>query len=127
MINIEEAIKELEGLKKQWNEKENELFDHVKSYAGSNDAEYINEFQKKLNTIREELKSIGKEYHQEVDRIVDGIVEDHKDNPIIKALMDGFKSDVDNNWNLYHGNREARLLDLAEIIDMFDKRSRKEC
>jgi len=37
--------------------------------------------------------------------------------------MDGFKSDVDNNWNLYHGNREARLKDLAENIDMFDKRS----
>ena len=24
-------------------------------------------------------------------------------------------------------DREARLLDLAEIIDMFDKRSRKKC
>jgi len=87
MINIEEAIKELEWLKKQWNEKENELFDHVKSYTGKNDAEYINEFQEKINTIREELKSIGKEYHQKVDRIADDIVEDHNDNPIIDTSV----------------------------------------
>ena len=61
MINIEEAIKELEGLKKQWNEKGNELFDHVKSYAGSNDAEYINEFQKKLNTISHENIAVNRD------------------------------------------------------------------
>ncbi len=39
--------------------------------------------------------------------------------------MEGFKSDIvdDYNYNVYHGNREAHLKDLAEIIEMFDKMS----
>lgn len=125
MINIEEAIKELEGLKKQWDDKYTELFSHVRSYVGDNDAEYITEFQHKLDELSSELRALGKKYHQKVDRIADDIVEDHKDNPIIKSLMEGFKSDIvdDYNYNVYHGNREAHLKDLAEIIEMFDKMS----
>lgn len=123
MINIEKAIAVLEGLKKQWNDKYTELLKHAKSYVGGNDAEYISDFQQKLDELSFELKAIGKEYHQEVDRIADDIVEDHKDNPIIKTLMEGFKSDVVDSYtfSVYHGNREAHLKDLAEIIDMFDK------
>ncbi len=59
MINIEEAIKELEGLKKQWNDKYTELFSHVRSYVGDNDAEYITEFQHKLDELSSELRALG--------------------------------------------------------------------
>ena len=123
MINIEEEITVLEELKKQWNDKYSEQLEHVKSYVGGNDAEYISVFQQKLDEISDELRAIGKKYHKEVDKIADDIIEHHKDNPIIKTLMDGFKNDIDDNWNVYHGNREARLRDLVEIIRLFDKNS----
>ena len=119
--NIENKIKGLESLKEKWNEKYSELLDHVKSYVGCNDAEYVEEFQRKLNTISDELREIGKEYHHEVEIVADGIITDYKDNPIIQNLVEGVKSDVDDNWNVYHGNREARLRDLAEVIAIFDK------
>ena len=120
MESIENKIKGLEGLKKKWNEKYSELLDYVKNYVGSNDVEYMAEFQRKLNTISDELKAIGKEYHHEVERVVDDIITDYKDNPIIQNLVEGVKSDVDDNWNVYHGNRETRLRDLAEVIALFD-------
>ncbi len=121
MESIENKIKGLEGLKEKWNEKYSELLDYVKNYVGSNDVEYMAEFQRKINTISDELKAIGKEYHHEVERVVDDIITDYKDNPIIQNLVEGVKSDVDDNWNVYHGNREARLRDLAEVIAIFDK------
>ena len=120
MESIENKIKGLEGLKEKWNEKYSELLDYVKNYVGSNDVEYKAEFQRKLNTISDELKAIGKEYHHEVERVVDDIITDYKDNPIIQNLVEGVKSDVDDNWNVYHGNRETRLRDLAEVIALFD-------
>lgn len=120
MESIENKIKGLEGLKEKWNEKYSELLDYVKNYVGSNDVEYMAEFQRKLNTISDELKAIGKEYHHEVERVVDDIITDYKDNPIIQNLVEGVKSDVDDNWNVYHGNRETRLRDLAEVIALFD-------
>ena len=120
MESIENKIKGLEGLKEKWNEKYSELLDYVKNYVGSNDVEYMAEFQRKLNTISDEFKAIGKEYHHEVERVVDDIITDYKDNPIIQNLVEGVKSDVDDNWNVYHGNRETRLRDLAEVIALFD-------
>ena len=120
MESIENKIKGLEGLKEKWNEKYSELLDYVKSYVGSNDVEYMAEFQRKLNIISDELKAIGKEYHHEVESVADDIITDYKDNPIIQNLVEGVKSDVDDNWNVYHGNRETRLRDLADVIALFN-------
>lgn len=97
METIDEKIWGLEELKKKWNDKYIELFEHTKSYVGSNDAEYVSEFQKKLDAISDELKAIGKEYHQEVEKVADIITTDYKDNPIIQKMMEGVKSDVDDN------------------------------
>lgn len=125
MKNLEEQICQLEELKKAWNEKYSELLKFVKTYKGSSDKEYIAEFQKKLNAISADLRAIGKEYHQEVEKVADDIASDYKDNPIIQNLVEGVKSDVDDNWHVYHGNREERLKDLSEIIDLFDKMAHK--
>ena len=46
-------------------------------------------------------------------------------HPIIQNLVEGVKSDVDDNWHIYKGNREERLKDLSEIIDLFDKMAHK--
>lgn len=121
MKNLDEQICQLEELKKAWNEKYSELLGFVKTYKGNSDEEYIAEFQKKLSAISDELRAIGKEYHQEVEKVADDITSGYKDNPIIQNLVEGVKSDVDDNWNVYHGNREVRLKDLSEIIDLFDK------
>ncbi len=125
MKNLEEQISPLEELKKAWNEKYSELLGFVKTYKGSSDEEYITEFQKKLNAISDELKAIGKKYHQEVEKVADDITSEYKDNPIIQNLVEGVKSDVDDNWHVYKGNREERLKDLSEIIDLFDKMSKR--
>lgn len=125
MKNLDEQIFQLEELKKAWNEKYSELLKFVKTYKGSSDEEYIAEFQKKLNAISDELKAIGKKYHQEVEKVADDITSEYKDNPIIQNLVEGVKSDVDDNWHVYKGNREERLKDLSEIIDLFDKMSKR--
>ena len=125
MKNLDEQIGKLEELKKAWNEKYSELLKFVKTYKGGSDDEYIAEFQKKLNAISDELKAIGKEYHQEVEKVADDITSEYKDNPIIQNLVEGVKSDVDDNWHIYKGNREERLKDLSEIIDLFDKMAHK--
>lgn len=125
MKNLEEQIRQLEEQKKTWNEKYSELLEYVKTYKGSSDEKYIAEFQEKLNAISDELRSIGKKYHQEVEKVADDISSGYKDNPIIQKMVEGVKSDVDYNWNVYHGNREARLKDLSEIIDLFDKWSKR--
>ena len=121
METIDEKIYGLKELKKKWNDKYTELLEHMKSYIGGNDAEYIAEFQKKLDAISDVLKAIGKEYHQEVEKVADDITKNYKDNPIIQKMVEGVKSDIDDNWNFYHGDREARLKDLADVVDMFDK------
>lgn len=125
MKNLDEQIGQLEELKKAWNEKYSELLKFVKTYKGGSDDEYIAEFQKKLNAISDEMKAIGKEYHQEVEKVADDITSEYKDNPIIQNLVEGVKSDVDDNWHIYKGNREERLKDLSEIIDLFDKMAHK--
>lgn len=125
MKNLEEQIRQLEEQKKAWNEKYSELLEYVKTYKGSRDEKYIAEFQEKLNSISDELRAIGKKYHQEVEKVADDIASDYKDNPIIQKMVEGVMSDVDYNWNVYHGNREARLKDLSEIIDIFDKWSKR--
>jgi uncharacterized coiled-coil DUF342 family protein len=101
MKNLDEEIGQLEELKKAWNEKYSELLKFVKTYKGGSDDEYIAEFQKKLNAISDELKAIGKEYHQEVEKVADDITSEYKDNPIIQNLVEGVKSDVDDNWHIY--------------------------
>ena len=125
MKNLNEQICQLEELKKAWNEKYSELLGFVKTYKGNSDEEYIAEFQKKLSAISDELRAIGKEYNQEVEKVADDITSGYKDNPIIQNLVEGVKSDVDDNWHVYKGNREERLKDLSEIIDLFDKMSKR--
>lgn len=125
MKNLEVQIRQLQEQKKAWNDKYSELLEYVKTYKGSSDEKYIVEFQEKLNAISDELRAIGKKYHQEVEKVADDIASDYKDNPIIQKMVEGVKSDIDYNWNAYHGNREARLKDLSEIIDIFDKWSKR--
>lgn len=119
-MNIEEDIKTLEEYKKKWNEKYEELVKYAKGYKRYKDENYTNEFKDKLDSLSEELNEIGKTYHKEVERVVDEITKNHKSNPIIRKLVEGVKSDIDDNWSVYKGNREARLRDLADIIEIFD-------
>lgn len=121
MENIDDGIKHLEELKNAWNEKYDEILQHAKSFQGGNDADYIDEFQKKLNSLSDELQDIGKQYHQDLDNLVDEVTKDYAADPIIQKMAEGVRSDIDDQWQKYHGNREARLRDLADLVSMLDK------
>lgn len=120
-MDVKKEIQMLEELKKDWNNKYSELLEHVKGYEGYKSEDYYKMFQDNLNSISKELKELGAKYHEEVNRIADDIIDEHQGDPIIKSLMDGFKSNIDDNYNVYHGSREARLRDLLDIINMYDK------
>lgn len=118
MEHIDERIRELEELKKRWGEKYGKRNDHVKSFQSCGDLYYVNDFKKELEKLNDELSAIGKDYHEKLNEALDEVVKGFEDNPYVMNMRDGVSSDIDDTNGTYNGNREARLKDLSNLIDI---------
>lgn len=122
MAIINEKIKELESLKKEWDEKRCEQIRFILGYKNpTGDTEYLEECEARIKEYSDELNKLGQSYHDEIMKVAKDLAKDYLDNPIINHLIDDIDNDVDSNFSVFHGNREERLRFLADVIEEFNK------
>lgn len=115
---FEEVIKSLSTIKDEWNEKFDELMDIVKEYNPAADEKVLLDFRKKLDSTQKELKEIGIKYKEELKTIVSEMDKEAND-PIISKLCEQVIDNIDHDYARYQGDREKRLRDINEIIEMY--------
>ena len=120
MYTIDEIIKELDGLKKQWSDKYQELGKYVKECINHANSDTPDEIKNKLDGFGHDLCALGQNYRIKIREAIDDIAKDHLDDPSIKRLADGILSDFDNSGGT-NGSREDRLRELEGLIDLIDK------
>ena len=122
MENIDEKIKELEFLKKEWDEKRCEQIRFIAGYKNpTGDLESLEKCKAKIKEYSDELNKLGQSYHDEIMKVAKDLTKDFQDNPIIVQLIGDIDNDVDSNFSVFYGNREDRLRFLADVIEEFNK------
>ena len=122
MKGIEDQIKELELLRKNWDEKRNEQIRFILGYKNpTGNLDYLEECKAKIKEYSDELNKIGQSYHDEIMKVAKDLAKDFQDNPIIVYLIDEIDKDVDSDFSVFHGSREERLRFLADVIEEFNK------
>ncbi len=121
---FEEVIKTLSTIKDEWNEKFDELMELVKEHNPTADEKELQEFIEKLDSTQTDLKGIGVKYKEELKAVVSEMDKEASD-PIISKLCDQVIDNIDHDYARYQGDREKRLRDINEIIEMYkgEKRS----
>lgn len=122
MANINEKIKELESLKKEWDDKRCEQIRFILEYKNpTGDLDLLEECKARIKEYSDELNKLGQSYHDEIMKVAKDLAKDYINNPIIDHLIDDMDKDVVSDWNVFHGNREDRLRFLADVIEEFNK------
>lgn len=122
MANINEKIKELESLKKEWDDKRCEQIRFILEYKNpTGDLDLLEECKARIKEYSDELNKLGQSYHDEIMKVAKDLAKDYINNPIIDHLIDDIDKDVVSDWNVFHGNREDRLRFLADVIEEFNK------
>lgn len=115
---FDETILELSAIKDEWNKKFDALMAFVKSYTPTQDEEIFKRFNNELDLLRNDLKAIGLKYKEKLLSVVEEMSKEAND-PIITKLCEQVIDNIDHDYARYQGNREKRLRDINDIIEMY--------
>ena len=102
----------------EWNKKYDDMLDVVKGYEPTTDQAELDKFQEKLDSCQKDVIDTGQKYKDELKSVVKEMEED-ANNPIVSQLCKPVFDDIDDDYAKYKGNRENRLRDINEIIEMY--------
>lgn len=115
---LEKRLNDLDAIKKEWNKKYDDMLDVVKGYEPTTDQAELDKFQEKLDSCQKDVIDTGQKYKDELKSVVKEMEED-ANNPIVSQLCKPVFDDIDDDYAKYKGNRENRLRDINEIIEMY--------
>lgn len=115
---FDKTIVELSAIKDEWNKKCDELMALVKSYIPTREENNVKNFNEELDSLRNDLNAIGIRYKEKLSSVVEEMSKDAND-PIISKLCEQVIDDLDHDYARYQGNREERLRDLNDVIEMY--------
>lgn len=122
MKTLDETIRELEELKKQWSDKYQELVKYVEECNSHANSDTPDEIEDKLKNFGIDLRTFGQDYRDKIKETIDNIAKEHINDSIVKSLATGIVSDIDNSGGAF-GSREDRLRYLSSVIDIINKQT----
>ena len=120
MNTSSDIFEKLAEKKKEWYDKKKEMEEYCLNYQPSGRKEDFTDFQNKLNSIQDEVRAIGKSYRELINQATDEITKDIH-NEVVDKMVQDIKSEIDYEWDIFHGNREKKLEFLYEFIAYYGK------